>query len=199
MTLRKRSCPAVSQICRAEWSRGISHNLVPPPGTLLNPAPNPHSAFPRGSFILLLPGPVTRKMTSAIDAAASPPAPQCVEIMVRGKGLPACSLMGKSIGQMDEWGPTDLIHQFLMQRCARRGQGGISTNGVTELRAEGSGKQEGSQRAGVAPAVEGHGISCPSPEQAPVHGAEQPKGLTSLGDAAAKDGDGDPASGVLLC
>lgn len=66
---------------------------------------------------------------------------------MRGKGLPTCPLIGKSIQQMDAWGSANLIYQFLMQqyvcrvrRCCR---GKISANVVTELRAKGSEKRSG--------------------------------------------------------
>lgn len=64
-----------------------------------------------------------------------------------GKGLPTGPLIGKSIQQMDAWGPANLIYQFLMQqyicrvpRCCR---GKISANVVIELLAQGSEKQLG--------------------------------------------------------
>lgn len=66
---------------------------------------------------------------------------------MRGKGLPACPLIRKSIQQMDVWGPADLIYQFLMQRyicrVPRCCQGKISANVVSELWAKGSEKRSG--------------------------------------------------------
>lgn len=66
---------------------------------------------------------------------------------MRGKGLPTCPLIGKSIQQMDAWGPANLIYQFLMQqyvcRVPRCCQGKISTNVIMELLAKGSEKQSG--------------------------------------------------------
>lgn len=66
---------------------------------------------------------------------------------MRGKGLLTCPLIGKSIQQMDAWGPANLIYQFLMQqyvcrvpRCCR---GKISANVVIELLAKGSEKRSG--------------------------------------------------------
>lgn len=132
MTLRKRSCPAVSQICEAHRSRGIRAEQNPP-----KPAQT-EWCNPRKLLQLLLPGTSIGKMTRAISGSS-------LFLLLgvgtqRGQGLPTRPLIGKSTEQMDAWGPANVIYQPLMQREVCRVHAAAWGICATELRAKGSEK-----------------------------------------------------------